>query len=68
MKGDDLVPRRWQQFEITFQNGLDPSRLTYILDRLCAELNIVDDSVLTENSSRAGIAATLLRRVRFVWS
>ena len=49
MKGDDLVPRRWQQFEITFQNGLDPSRLTYILDRLYAELNIVDDSVLTEN-------------------
>jgi hypothetical protein len=51
MVGDELIPLRFRQFEISVDNGIAPSRLIWILERLCAELNIVDDSVWTENAA-----------------
>ena len=51
MIGADGFARRLRQFEITFRDGLDPFRLTWILERLCADLNLVDDSVWEENAA-----------------
>ena len=51
MVGDELVPQRLRQFEITLHNGIDPSRLTWIIERLCAEADLVDDTVWIENAA-----------------
>jgi len=49
--GDDLEPQRLRQFEIILQDGIEPSRLGWILERLGAELSLVDDTAWRENAA-----------------
>ena len=52
IEGDDsIVPQRMYQFEITLEHGINPDRLRWILERLGAELNLVDPTETTENAA-----------------
>ena len=51
MIGEELVPQRMRQFAVTLQDGITPDRLRWILERLAAELNLLDDTEWTENAA-----------------
>ena len=57
MIGDIVVPQRMRQFTITLQNGITPDRLRWIVERLSAELNLLDHIDWTENA--AALAAVM---------
>ena len=51
MVGDTVMPQRMRQFAITPHNGITPDRLRWIVERLCAELNLLDNTEWTENAA-----------------
>ena len=48
---NSIVTQRMYQFEITLQHGVNPDRMRWILERLGAELNLLDDTESTENAA-----------------
>ena len=51
MIGGHMCPQRLQHVEVVLRNGIDPFRLTWILERLCAVVYLVDDTVCIENAA-----------------
>ena len=51
MVGDTVMPQRMRQFAITPHNGITPDRLRWIVERLCAELNLLDHIDSIENAA-----------------